>query len=166
MLSLLERLPLDQATVREIVSEAGVSYATFFRHHPSKDALLEHVAADQIDRLVELTLPMFDTVDSHAAVVALCVYVGDHRTLWTALLTGGAAGTMREEMLRVSRKVAVGRAPESGTLPLELAINYSVSLIFETLAWWLAQPAETVRTEQLARPLSQLLAYIQAINFD
>ena len=161
MLALLERMPLEQVTVREIVSEAGVSYATFFRHHATKEALLDHVAADQIDRLVQLTLPTFDAVDSEAAIVALCLYVGDHRTLWTTLLTGGAAGTMREELLRISREVAVGRAPQRSTLPLELAINYSVSLIFETLAWWLAQPAEDVEIEQLARPLSRLLLCVQ-----
>jgi AcrR family transcriptional regulator len=166
MLALLERMPLDQVTVREIVSEAGVSYATFFRHHPSKEALLDHVAADQIDRLVDLTLPIFDAADSHAAIVALCRYVEDHRTVWTTLLTGGAAAAMRVELLRISREVAVARAPQRGTLPLELAVNYSVSLIFETLAWWLAQPAGTVRTDQLARPLSRLLSCIQDIESD
>ena len=143
MLALIERKPLEQITIREIAAEAGVHYATFFRHHPTKEALLDHVAAEQIDRLVALSLPLFDRADSQAAVVALCTYVSEHRILWTALLTGGAAGAMREALLRISRQVAVDRAPREGGLPLELAVNCSVSLIFETLAWWLAQPPAT-----------------------
>ena len=161
LLALLERKPLEQITVREIAAEAGVHYATFFRHHPTKEALLDHVAAEQIERLVALALPLFDRVDSHAAVAALCAYVSEHRTLWTALLTGGAAGAMREALLRISREVAVERAPKQGGLPVELAVNCSVSLIFETLAWWLAQPLASVSIEQAAGILHHLLSSVQ-----
>jgi AcrR family transcriptional regulator len=161
LLALLERKPLEQITVREIAAEAGVHYATFFRHHPTKEALLDDVAADQIDRLVELTVPILDSADAHAATLALCRYVQDHRTLWTALLTGGAAGAMRQELLRISRQIAVERAPKDGWLPVELAVNCSVSLIFETLAWWLAQPAEAFAIEQVALVLDRLLSSVE-----
>lgn len=161
LLALIERKPLEQVTVREIAAEAGVHYATFFRHHQTKEALLDHVAAEQIDRLVELTLPVLDRADSHAAVNALCVYVSDHRILWTALLTGGAAGTMREALLRIARGLAVERAPNDGWLPVELAVNCSVSLIFETLAWWLAQTPGAVSIERVAEVLHRLLLSVQ-----
>src|SRR6185437_10507723 len=51
-LRLLERKPLDQITIREIAAEAGVHRSTFFRHHPTKEALLDHIAANQIQDLV------------------------------------------------------------------------------------------------------------------
>jgi len=161
LLALLERKPLEQVTVREICAEAGVHYATFFRHHPTKEGLLDHVAAEQIDRLVELTLPVLDRADGYAAALALCVYVRDRRKLWTALLTGGAAGTMREELLRISNQLAVERAPKESWLPVDLAVNCSVSLIFETLAWWLAKPQHAVTIEQVARTLHHLLSALQ-----
>ena len=41
LLALLARKPLEQITIREVAAEAGVSYATFFRHHPTKEALLD-----------------------------------------------------------------------------------------------------------------------------
>ena len=161
LLALIERKPLEQVTVREIAAEAGVHYATFFRHHPTKEALLDHLAAEQINRLVELTLPVLDRTDSHTAFMALCEYVHAHRALWTALLTGGAAEAMRGELLRVSREVAVERAPKASWLPVELAVSTSVSLIFETLAWWLAQPEAAVPLEHVARMLQTLLLTIQ-----
>ncbi len=160
LLALIERKPLEQITVREIAAEAGIHYATFFRHHSSKEALLDHVAAEQIDRLVDLTLPVMDRADSHAAVLALCNYVNDYRTLWTALLTGGAAAAMRAELLRVARAIALERAPNDSGLPVALAVNCSVSLIFETLAWWLAQPRKAVAIADVARILHHLLSSV------
>lgn len=157
LLTLIERKPLDQITVREIADEAGIHYATFFRHHAGKEALLDHVAADQMDRLVELTLPVLDTVDSRAAFVALFSYVEDHRAVWTALLTGGAAATMREELLRLSTGLAADRGPNEGWLPVELAVVAAVTLIVETLAWWLRQPPGAHSVEDMARILHRLV---------
>ena len=157
LLVLLDRKPLAQITIREIAAEAGVHYATFFRHHPTKEALLDHVAADQIDRLVELALSVRDPQESGASYTALCRYVSEHRNLWTTLLTGGAAGAMREELLRVSREVAAERAPKRSRLPVDLATNCAVSVIVETIFWWLGQPPRAYSAERVARYLQQLL---------
>src|SRR5581483_38901 len=104
-LELLETKPLDQITIQEITGRAGVGYVTFFRHHGTKESLLNEIAADQIRRLVDLTLPVLDAVDSRAASLALCSYVNEHRALWSTLLTGGAAAVLREEYIRVSAEV-------------------------------------------------------------
>ncbi len=161
LLALIERKPLDQITVREIAAEANVHYATFFRHHATKEALLDSVAADQIARLVELTMPVLDSVDRPAAVLALCRYVDEHRRLWTVLLTGGAAGAMREELRRISRTIAEERAPSDSWIAVDLAVNCSVSLIFESLAWWLAPAQAAVPIAQVAQTLDRLLSSIQ-----
>jgi AcrR family transcriptional regulator len=157
MLVLLERKPFDQITIRDIVAEAGVHYATFFRHHATKEALLDHVAADQIDELVELTQVVGVTVDHHAGFVTLCRYVDDHRVLWTALLTGGAAGAMRDELLCNSRAFAVQRGDKDGWIPVELATSCSVGLIVETISWWLAKPADAYTIEQVAAIMHRLV---------
>lgn len=156
-LTLLDHKPLDQITIREIASTAGVHYATFFRHHATKEALLEHVAADQIDRLVALALPIRDAGDHHAGFLALCAYVDDHRKLWAALLTGGAAGAMREELLRVSLLVTAQRPAPDIPLPVELAVACTVSLIVDTITWWLRQPADACTPGQVAEMLERLL---------
>ena len=116
LLNLLERKPFDQVTIREIAANAGVHYATFFRHHPTKESLLNDVAADEIERLVALTMPLLDGNDDLAAFLALASYVNEHRALWTTLLAGGAAEAMRAEWLRFSTQVALERAPKDGWL--------------------------------------------------
>lgn len=156
MLRLLERHPIDQISIGDIAAEADVSRATVFRHFAGKEALLEHVARAQIDTLVELTVPVFDSAPPETAFLATCLYVEQHRGVWIPLLTGGAAGAMRDELLRVSRTVAASRARPNSTVPVELAVSSMTSMIIEGLIWWLSQPAEAVSPEEMARILYRL----------
>lgn len=157
LLRLLEARPFDQITVRDICAEAGVHYATFFRHHRSKEALLEHIAAEQIATLVDLTLPIKDAVDDRTAFGALCAYVDQHRSLWAILLNGGAGAAMREEWLRRARIVSETREPVSSWLPKELGTICSTSLIVETVSWWLAQPQGAYSAEEVTAILNRLV---------
>lgn len=158
MLALLQRKPFDQISVREICAEAKVHYATFFRHHETKEALLNAIAKDQIAHLNQLTLSIRDAESYEAGFEALCAYVADHRTLWGILLNGGAGGAMREEWLRVSMVVAKDEKPINAWLPAELGTICAASLIAETLAWWVGQPEETYSVSEIARILYRLVS--------
>ena len=156
LLSLLETHQLDQIAVRDIARQAGVGHATFYRHYTTKEALLDDVAADQIRRLVDLSVPLLDDVNSAAACNALCRYVFEHRKIWTTLLTGGAAGAMKEELLHIARDLAARRPPPAGQIPPDLAVVLTVSSIVELLAWWLRQD-KPLPEEEVARILDQVI---------
>ncbi|WP_285022107.1 TetR/AcrR family transcriptional regulator [Novosphingobium sp. fls2-241-R2A-195] len=158
MLALLQRKPFDQISVREICSEAKVHYATFFRHHETKEALLNAIAKDQIAHLNQLTLSIRDAESYEAGFEALCAYVADHRGLWAILLNGGAGGAMREEWLRVSMVVAKEEKPINAWLPTQLGTICAASLIAETLAWWVGQPEEAYSVSEIAGILYRLLS--------
>lgn len=158
LLRLLERKSFDQITVRDICTEAGVHYATFFRHHASKEALLDHIAAEQISTLVDLTLPFHEPMEEGRGFHLLCEYVEEHRALWATLLNGGAGAAMREEWLRRARLVAETREPVASWLPKELGTICSVALIVETVSWWLSQKAEAYSAEEIAVILHRLVA--------
>lgn len=157
LLSLLGRKSLDQITVRDICAESGVHYATFFRHHQTKESLLDEIAKDQIQRLNALTLAIRDHDDYDAGFQALCRYVADHRSLWSTLLNGGAGATMREEWVRQSRKVADVEGSANSWLPPELGTICAATLIAETLAWWVGQPEDAFSVDQVATILRRLL---------
>ena len=70
LLSLLEERPFEQITVKEITARAAVGYATFFRRYPDKETLLHDLAADEISRLLAMTLPVLYAVDSIASTRA------------------------------------------------------------------------------------------------
>lgn len=157
MLALLERGPLDRITVRDICGESGVHYATFFRHYPSKEALLEAIAQDQIAQLNTLAMAIRGAEGYAAGVTALCRYVDDHRALWATLLNGGAGAAMREEWVRQSQQVAAGEQAVNAWLPPELGTICAATLVAETLAWWVAQPPEARSVDEVAALLLRLL---------
>lgn len=156
-LGLMERKPFEEITVRDIATEAGIHYTTLYRHHASKEELLDYIAAEQIRRLVDLTLPAVYSADRHAVHRALCDYVAENRLLWKVLLTGGAAATMRQELLRLCKAAALDRVPRETGIPVELIVLATSSVVVETLAWWLVQPAGEITSEQLASILDQLV---------
>jgi len=141
MLQLLEAKPLDRITIRDICASAGIGYTTFFRHHPTKEVLLDDVAAEEIRRLVTLALPLMDVRRAKPAARALCVYIDEHRALWTTLLIGGAAGAIRKELLRIALELAPSWTPPNAWPPTDLAISLLVGGTIEVLAWWLKADA-------------------------
>ena len=139
LLQLLESRPFEDITIREVAARAGVGYTTFFRHYPGKEALLDDLAAGEIRSLTNHAMPIYDSGDPASACLALCSYVERHRALWSALLTGGAAPIVREEMLKQSREATATRSP-SQALPPDLGTALAVAVIVELLSWWLRQP--------------------------
>lgn len=137
LLELLEELPFEQIKVRDITTRAGVGYATFFRRYSDKEHLLDDLAADEIRKLMTMTLPLFYTVDTIASNQALCAYVWEHRKVWKALLTGGAAASLKEEYLRQALELAKVSPDPNAWLPDDLAVTFAVTAILEMLAWWL-----------------------------
>jgi AcrR family transcriptional regulator len=137
MLELLGRETLDKITILDICQTAGIGYTTFFRHHPTKESLLDDVAAEQIAQLIALTVPIAESQDVHAAGIALFNYVNEHRKLWSALLTGGAEVAMRNEFLRLSRQIAATRARINAWPPADISTILVVSSTVELVSWWL-----------------------------
>jgi AcrR family transcriptional regulator len=155
MLSLLEEKAFDEISIRDVTERAQIGYATFFRNYQSVRAVLRDLIEDQIRQVIELTVPAIERTRGHAAALALCTFVGRHRKLWTALLTGGAAGIVREEFTRQGSQVRT-TLTRRDWLPTELANTFAVSAIVEILTWWLQRgPGLTV--EEVARILDRLV---------
>jgi AcrR family transcriptional regulator len=150
LLRLLDLKPLEQITIRDICEVAQVGYTTFFRHHPTKESLLNDVAAEQMGRLVGLAISVADASDNtRRASIALCSYVDEHRKLWSTLLTGGAAGAMRDEFMRLSTQIAATRAHQLEWPPADIATILVVSSTIELLSWWL-RAKKPLSIEQVA----------------
>jgi AcrR family transcriptional regulator len=142
LLELLEEQSFDQLTIRAITARAGTGYATFFRHYPDKEALLADVASEEIAGLLRRTIPLLQDINSLESTRALCAYVAAQRKLWSALLTGGAAGIVREEFIRQARALDQSVARPQFWLPSDLGVVFGTGATIDLLAWWLAQQEE------------------------
>ncbi len=149
LLQLLEEKALEQITVRDIVAKAGIGYTTFFRHHPTKESLLEDVAAEQIRTLFQMSIPVMDAQDVRSGAIAMLSYVEEHRSMWSTLLTGGAAAFIREEFLRQARSVADVRGQSDNLMPPDLGTILIVGSALELIVWWLRQE-DPVSIERIA----------------
>jgi AcrR family transcriptional regulator len=158
LLRLLESRPLAEITILDICDLAEVGYTTYFRHHPTKESLLDDVAAEEIAHLVGLTLPLAEAANTLTAGVALFTYVDAHRKLWSTLLTGGAEGAMRNEFLRISREIAATRGREDHWPPADLVTILVVSSTIELLSWWLRQKTP-LSIEQMADIHEQIIIH-------
>ena len=156
LLTLLEATPYDAITIREVTARAGAGYATFFRHYPDKNALLDDLAEAEIGELLARALPIALAADTRAACLTLSRYVDERRALWTALLTGGAAGAMREEFVRQARLAVPEGVETVGWLPTDLRVVFGVSGTVEILAWWLRDHGE-IPLERVAEMLDRLV---------
>jgi AcrR family transcriptional regulator len=149
LLRLIENHLFDKITLRDITSEAGVSYPTFFNHYDSKEDLFQDIARKEIIGLLtafrnERMSPEWRPGEG------ICVYIIERRSLWRTLLTAGASEAMRSEFIRRGRDLASDRATLGHGIPFDVVSAVVISGIFEIIAWWLAQdddyPAESVST--------------------
>jgi AcrR family transcriptional regulator len=155
MLSLVEERAFDEISIRDVTERAQVGYATFFRNYDNVRAVLRDLIEDQIRQVIELTVPAIENTKGGAAALALCAFVEQRRKLWTALLTGGAAGIVREEFTRQGAQLRT-TLPRRDWLPVELANIFAVSGIVEILTWWL-QRGPGLTADEVARMVERLV---------
>lgn len=161
MLELLDQRDLADITVADIAKAAGAGYTTFYRHFPGKDELLEEIAAEEINKLIDMVLPVFGTGADEASRVAasqrFCSYIDEHRDLWRTLLTGGASGRLREQFIGLAREIA-RQIPQahSGLVHPEAGCVFGVGSTIELLVWWLEQ-ADPISVDEFSRVYQHLV---------
>lgn len=157
-LALLAERSFEEISIKDICDEAGLSYPTFYRRFSGKDELLAGIATEEVRRLLTSGLATMQRRREDSSADAMCAYVAEHRALWLTLLTGGAAGAMRQEFMRLSREYADTRPRANPWLPVELAVPFVASGIFEILAWWMRQPDDY--------PISNVVKLIDVLVID
>ena len=159
LLHLIERKPFEQIAIKDITEEAGLSYPTFFRRFASKEDLFEHIARDEVQTLLGLGEAALTTPEKQSGR-ALCEYIAPRRKLWTALLNEGASSAMRREFMRVSKELAQNRRANPW-IPLDLAVPFVTSGIFEILAWWMRRP-DDYPVEHVVKMFNALIVDVTA----
>lgn len=139
LLQLMERLPFDQITLRDLVLGANVSYPTFYRHYTAKEDLLADVVKDEIVRFLSPSPVRAEAEADLSPGQRVCTYLSGRRSLWRTLLGAGAAPIMRDEFIRYGYELAKRGPRLNPRFPAELMSAVVASGLFEIIAWWLRQ---------------------------
>ena len=142
LLELLAEQPFDTITGAQIAEQAGIGYATFFRHYADVRALLADTVAALTDDLARTMMPALLSSDSKGAATALVEAVAARRPVFHSLLAGGG-GALRAELARqVIERVAILPDLSPSWLPRRLAMRVGVTSTIEVLDWWLREEPE------------------------
>jgi len=139
LLDLVAEMPFEEVTVAAITKRAGIGYATFFRHYPTREALLAEIADALIGRLLVLIAPLVLAQDTAAAALALTRFVDACRRLCRGLLVGAGDAIRRDITARAVAAAGTAGAPMPEWLPRDLGIVHGVATTLTILRWWLEQ---------------------------
>lgn len=156
LFSLLEEKPFERITIREISDRAGTGYATFFRHYTGKEALLQDLAESEIDALMQLIVPNLVADDTRSLSAAISTFVEGRRSVWAALLTGGASGIMREVYTARSLDLRETANPGNSWLPMDLLMICLSGGVIDILTWWLARSPQ-IPPQEVAAIIERLI---------
>jgi AcrR family transcriptional regulator len=148
-LKLLNKRDLNQISIRDIASEAGVGYTTVYRHFTKKEELLNYIAIEEVKKLIALALPLLSRADTRTAALSLCREVAKHKTIWRSLLTGGAANVLRQEFINQALQIAADWEAPQDWIPTEIGVSLAASSTIELLACWLKQ-AKPISADKIA----------------
>lgn len=153
LLRLIEIQQFDKITLRDITTEAGLSYPTVFNHYDSKEDLFDDIARNEIIGLLSAFRDGRLSPEWRPGE-GMCAYIVERRSLWRTLLTAGASEAMRSEFIRRGADLADDRDLGHGA-PIDVVSGVIASGAFEIFAWWLAQ--DDYPAEQVANMLETLV---------
>jgi AcrR family transcriptional regulator len=133
----------ETITVRELTETAGVGYATFFRHFPSKEVLLERLLEDTLADLTAALGPTMTPGHGGFRPLQTCITVFTHARvnadIYRALLRTGDVTNLSERCLTLSRTTLQRSfVPKPGSVvPFEVAVRHLVGSFIGLIAWYL-----------------------------
>ncbi len=142
----------EPITIRELAAAAGVGYATFFRHYPTKDALLLDLLQHSIQELARLLPPGLnaDPVEEGRVIFE---HAAQHEQFYRILLHSEGTQALLAQIQAVAVAEVLGRfgGQRAPAIPLEILAHHLVASIIALIDWWLqrGQPYPPLRMGQI-----------------
>ena len=139
MIALTLEKGYEAMTIRDITDRADIGYATFFRHYPDKDALLQDVLDVILEELIHLLQPSLSDDDPEALGTLIFRYVQAHSEVCRVLLSSRGKTTLMQRIIDIATRSAMEQRTPSPTsrVPAEIVAYHLVSSAIALIQWWL-----------------------------
>lgn len=142
----------EAISVREIANAARVSYATFYRHYTSKDALLLDVVGRSQAEMAALLAPGDGEAPEQEGRI-IFEHIAKNVRFYQILLEGKGARHLlaQAQEAAVEQFVLYFQPAEGVDVPFAIVANHFVAGIIALLRWWLDhdQPYTAERMGQI-----------------
>ncbi len=125
----------DSVTIRDITEYADISYSTFFRHYPDKDALLLDMIQNTI---VELRTVIGENEPPQIGGNVLFEHIAVNQALYRTLLGGLTSSAIVQRL----QDIIVGEISnvamdDDPIIPHEIRANHVATSVLALVKWWL-----------------------------
>lgn len=127
----------EAISIRDLTERADIGYATFFRHYPDKETLLNSLLEETLQELLELVLPVSHQPEHSATLIFEHVQRKPdlHRVLLS--LHGSEALMRKIYSLGTENILKVNRPLPLAIVPADLAAHHLMASILGLIGWWL-----------------------------
>jgi AcrR family transcriptional regulator len=126
----------DSVTIRDITEYADISYSTFFRHYPDKDALLLDLIQNTV---AELRSVIGEDEPAQISGTILFKHVAENQALYRTLLGGlNSSGIVQGiQNVIISEVLPSIDLDADAIVPREIMANHVATSVLALVKWWL-----------------------------
>ena len=155
LIDLIEERGYESLTIRDLTNRAEVGYKTFFRHYPSKDALLQAFVTEVVDGLRTLLLaPSAPDAPLHNTRLAV-QYAQENKMVFLAVVRSPASDQLLAPITQLTMEEGIGSFSGSG-LPDKLVAHHFGASLLHLVTWWLEE-GEGISAEEMTDYIKRLL---------
>jgi AcrR family transcriptional regulator len=125
----------DSVTIRDITEYADISYSTFFRHYPDKDALLLDMIQNTI---AELRAVIGEKELADISGNVLFKHIADNQALYRTLLGGlNSSAIVQQIQAIIASEISNVKTDADPVIPQEIKANHVATSVLALVKWWL-----------------------------
>lgn len=138
LIDLSAERPIESISVRDLTQQAGVGYATFFRHYASIEELLRGTVEDLRQELFALLPPLTGNRPEEAGAVVFR-HVEAHPQVYRLLLQTDATLGLLDQIVQIGvqgLRQSYEARPDA-RVPMDVAAEHFIRSFLNLIDWWL-----------------------------
>ncbi|SFF05533.1 transcriptional regulator, TetR family [Paenibacillus algorifonticola] len=144
LLALMADKPFQAISITEIVEHAGYNRGTFYANYENKEALLDEITTELLDKLLQSFrapyehVEVFNVSELPAHAVTIFNHIYEHSNIYTILMKNDVLPNMKEKMLHVLKQISMAELLfPTDDIDRELLATYSMSAVLGLVWHWI-----------------------------